>query len=86
TDYCGRWGRNRIMAILPETRIFAATKTTEKIFKVIRELEADRSIKLPISFYAGLAQYKQSSLQEYLDLLISNVMAAKNRGEWRIVF
>lgn len=86
TDYCGRWGRNRIMVILPETRIFSAAKTAEKIFNIIRELKFNGSSEPPISFCAGLAQYKQSSLQEYLDLLISNVLAAKNRGKWRVIY
>ena len=86
TDYYGRWSRNRIMVILPETRIFSAAKTAEKIFNIIREIKFNGSLEPPISFCAGLAQYKQSSLQEYLDLLISNVLAAKNRGKWRGIY
>jgi curved DNA-binding protein CbpA len=89
TDYGGRLSRNRIMIVLPETRIFAAVKAAEKIFRVIRtagdpEGSADPAGQL--IFCAGVAQYKQGSLQEYLDLAAANVLAARHKGEWRIVF
>jgi curved DNA-binding protein CbpA len=85
-DYCGRWSRHRIMLILPETRFFAATKVVEKIFGVLKALE-DRSdgTKTP-TFCAGIVQYKQMSLEELTDLLYANTIAAKKRGEWRMVF
>jgi diguanylate cyclase (GGDEF)-like protein len=86
TDYGGRWSRNRIMVVLPETRIFAATKVVEKLFNVIRVIEEPEDKAGQLIFCAGLAQYKQGCLQEFIDLIVSNVLAAHNRGEWRIVF
>jgi curved DNA-binding protein CbpA len=86
TDYCGRWSQRRIMIILPETRFFAATKTVEKVLGVLKALrERSDGVELP-TFCAGIVQYKQTSLEELLELLYSNTLTAKSRGEWRIVF
>jgi curved DNA-binding protein CbpA len=84
-DYCGRWSQRRIMLILPETRFFAATKVVEKIFNILKTL-FDRSDGTLLTFCAGVVQYKQISLEELMDLLYANTIAAKNRGEWRMVF
>jgi GGDEF domain-containing protein len=86
TDYGGRLSRNRMMIVLPETRVFAAVKAVEKIFRVIRNSEDPKKAAGKLIFCAGIVQYKQGSLQEYLDLTISNVLAARHKGEWRIVF
>lgn len=86
TDCCGRWGRNRIMIILPETRSFSAGKAVEKILGVLKAGETKQESQLSLEFCAGIVQYNQTSIQELVDLLISNVIAAKNKGEWRIVF
>jgi curved DNA-binding protein CbpA len=86
SDCCGRWSNQRIMLILPETRIFAATKAVEKIFGELKTLSAQSTdVELPV-FCAGIVQYKQASTDEILDLLYSNTIAAKSRGEWRVVF
>jgi curved DNA-binding protein CbpA len=84
TDSCGRWSRNRIMLILPETRVFAAAKTAQKIFDALREL-GDQS-HTQLTFSAGVVQYKAVSLEELLDLLYANTLAAKGRGAWRTVY
>jgi diguanylate cyclase (GGDEF)-like protein len=85
TDCCGRWGHQRIMIILPETRFFAATKVVEKIFSALQTLRWSTDAELP-TFCAGIVQYKQASLEEMMELLYSNTIAAKSQGEWRMVF
>jgi diguanylate cyclase (GGDEF)-like protein len=86
TDYGGRWSRNRMMIVLPETRVFAAAKVAEKLFRVIRTVGDEEKSAGQLIFCAGIAQYKQGALQEYLDLITANVLAARHKGEWRIVF
>lgn len=86
TDCCGRWGQNRVMVILPETRLFAAVKTYEKLCEAIKALKKQEAWDRNFAFCAGITQYQQTSLQEFLDLLTANVIAAKSRGEWQKVF
>jgi GGDEF domain-containing protein len=85
-DSCGRWSRQRIMVILPETRFFAVTKVVQKIFTVLKTAEArSTGPKLPV-FCAGIVPYKPVSPVELLYLLYSNTIAAKNRGDWKMFF
>jgi curved DNA-binding protein CbpA len=85
-DSCGRWSQQRIMLVLPETRFFAATKVVEKVFGLIKNGDSQANgMQLP-AFCAGIVPYKPVSRDELLDLLYSNTLAAKNRGEWRMVY
>ncbi len=87
SDIYGHWNTNRIMVILPETRLFGAVKAAGNIFGLIKEVNQALVESNRWTFCAGVVQFKEgASLQEMIDLAVVNVLKAKTQREWAIVY
>jgi GGDEF domain-containing protein len=86
TDSYGRWNSSRIAIILPETRLFGAKQVVERIFDSVRSLDRLKDLNHPIGFCAGIVQNKETNVQELIDLTVANVLSARKKGEWSIVY
>lgn len=85
TDICGRWHSNRIMLILPETGVPSAKIATDKLFQSIKEWNATLNDEESVVCCAGILRYMDYSIQEFIDIAVSNVLKAKEKGDWEIV-
>ena len=78
TDYYGRWSSKRFFLLLPETRLAGAKKTAEKLIEALKKEYNSFELEFCVSY----VQFKNYSIQEFIDVALACVIAARKKGSW----
>lgn len=84
SDYCGRYGGEEFLVILPKTGLTGALNVAENIRREVEELSFEGDLQITISI--GVAEMYESDYSKFLNRADKLLYKAKENGRNRVEF